>query len=314
MPPKQVVKRKSSDTGGVAPRALSVLSSNFSGPMYHQEQGLRPPFGIYAVSIANVIAAFEDVLPLLQQAHEVDLRSKERAVGWDNDLLKAMQTLLYSLMEHFDDCESILKGFLEPGTKHSEVDEVKNYERGISKYREHIGKVVNHIKHKQGRLRSIALYGPDDFHLGYFVEGPDAEGSLGPAPHIHMNGATAFSYSRDLRLHFHGLYYISEQLSQSIGEIVGFDESSRAIQLDSDSRYLDLGRRISQLPMVVFPNELNIEFPSISIDESEPQFFHLETSLKRRPRGLGDIRSPFQVVTFYQTDGVTRAYRMPYRR
>lgn len=280
--------------------------------MYHQDKGLRAPFGIYAVSINNVLDAFVRVPPNLDQALKSDLTSRRLAVDWDDDLLGAIQGLLYSLMEHLDDCESILKGFLQPGVKHSKVEEVRNYERAISKYRTHIGKVVNHIKHKQGRLRSIAFYEPDKPHLGYFVEGPTENGSLGPAPHIHKGGSTAFSYSRDLRLHLYALYFISEQLCQSIGEIAQFEEANRDIPISNDRRFIELAGRISELPLVVFPDELDMDFPAISIEETASQEYQLVASLKRRPRGLKTVPSPFQVVTFYQTDGVTKAYRMPY--
>lgn len=148
MAPRQVIKRSSSDIGGVVPRALAVLSSRFTSPKYHHDKGLRAPFGIYAVSIDNVIDAFERVPPNLDKALKSDLTFDNLAFGWDDDLLGSIQRLLYSLMEHFDDCESILKGFLRPGVKHSRVKEIRNYESAISKYRTHIGKVVNHIKHK----------------------------------------------------------------------------------------------------------------------------------------------------------------------
>lgn len=146
------------------------------------------------------------------------------------------------------------------------------------------------------------------------MEGPAENGSLGPALHIHKGGSTAFSYSRDLRLHLHALYFISEQLCTSIGGIAEFDETAREIRVSDDKRFVELAGQISELPLIVFPDELDFDFPTILIEETAPREYQLVASLKRRPRGLKTIPRPFQVVTFYQTDGVTSAYRMPYSK
>src|SRR5262245_18275161 len=101
-------------------------------------------------------------------------------------------------MEHMDDCANILKVFYPPSTRIS-TDKTL-FGSGLSKgYRIHIGKLVNHLKHNQGRLRSIIFFNNTDVFPGYFVEGVNAQGALGPADHIHEGGNTAFSFARDLR-------------------------------------------------------------------------------------------------------------------
>lgn len=314
MPPKMLVQRSSKDIGGLAPQAMATLSSRIVGPMYHDRSGLRHPFSIYTVSIVNVLDAAERFLAHLDQAAGSDLTSNDLPVDWDDDLLNALQGLLYAIMEHFDDCENILKGFLPPRAKHSKSPAWKAYASAIDSYRTHIGKVVNHIKHLQGRLRSIALYDKDEPHLGYFVEGPTEVGGLGPSPKIHKGGNTSFSYARDMRLHFHGLYFIAQQLSNAIGSLVNVNEQDREYPLVDDRRFVKFAKRIRDLPMVVFPDEITADFPFVSLVSPEPQTYELTTCMKRYPRGLRTVSSPFNVVTFYETDGVTRAFRMPYSK
>ncbi len=308
------IERSSNQLGGVAPAALAILSSKFGSRLYNSDYGLRHPFGIYTVSLEKVLGSFEELLEVLEKSANHDLTSKKLDVGWDDDLLLGLERLLYSIMEHFDDCESIIKSFLAPGSKHGEVPEVGGYSNAIDAYRTHIGKVVNHIKHKQGRIRSIALYDEIAPHLGYFVEGPSEDESLGPAPLIHPGGNTAFSYARDLRLHMHGLYYTSQQLAKAVASLGAVEDSSSEFELSDDGRFKALASQIQQLDMVVFPDELNKNFPVVTIEAEKTGAYSIRTSLKRQPHGLRTIPSPFRVVIFYQTDGVSRAFRMPYSK
>jgi len=211
-----------------------------------------------------------------------------------------------------DDCESILQCFLPLNTKIAKVPEVRAYLNSIEEYRTHIGKVVNHIKHKQGRIRSIALYLDEAPQLGYFVEGPDKDGSLGPAPHIHAGGGSAFSYARDIRLHIHALYYVSQQLAKAILSIAAIDLSQQSAPLNDDKQSTKLINFIIGLPMVVFPNEINKEFPYIALYEESANLTKLILALKHHPHGLKAIPYSMQIVVFYKTDGISLSYRMPY--
>ncbi len=310
----KAIERSSNQHGGVAPTALVTLSRKFQSQLYNKEYGLRHPFGIYTVSLAKLLDSFEYLLTVIEKSASHDLTSRTLDVGWDDDLLSGLERLLYSIMEHFDDCESILKCFLPPGSKHGQVAEVISYTKAIDSYRTHIGKVVNHIKHKQGRLRSIALYDGNDPHLGYFVEGPSEDESLGPAPLIHSDGNTAFSYARDLRLHMHGFYYISDRLSEATASLGELDDKVSEFDLSTDDRFRALVSEIQDFKMVVFPDELNKNFPSITIETDNAGVSTLRASLKRNPRGLQTVPSLFRIIIFYETDGVTRAFRMPYSR
>lgn len=310
----RLIRRSSIELGGIAPPALATLSGKSRSKLYNHDYGLRHPFGIYTVSLDKLLESFEDLLSELEQSATHDLVSESLDVGWDEALLSGLEKLLYSIMEHFDDCESVLKCFLPPRSKHGQVAQVSGYTTAIDSYRTHIGKAANHLKHKQGRLRSIALYDGSVPHLGYFIEGPAQDGSLGPAPLIHTDGNSAFSYARDLRLHFHGLYFISEELSKAASSLGDIDVKVPEFDLPDDERSRSVASKIADLPMVVFPDEFNKNFPAITLERGDVGELTLLASLKRNPKGLRTVSSPFQIVTFYRTDGVTRAFRMPYSR
>lgn len=258
------------------------------------------------------MGAFEKLLTALESVENIDLSSPKLDPSWNKNLHESLEQFLRNIMDHFDDCESIVKGFIPKGRKRAEVPQISAYNKAIQFYRTHIGKIVNHIKHKQGRIRSIALFKNSSTHLGYFVEGPAENGSLGPAPHIHKGGDTAFSFNRDVRLHFHGLYYVSQQVAKTVSDIGNVDFSTVELEISGDSRYKEIVYRIERLGLFVYTDEARKNFPFVAIETAESGDYSLVTSLKRQPYGLREIQSPYRVVTFYRTDGVTRGFGLPY--
>lgn len=310
---KFTIIRSSNQRGGLNPDAVETLSASFTSRLYHANYHLRHPFGIYNVSLNKILSSFEDVLEALSSATQHDLRSNKLDPKWDKNLLYNLEKLLYTLMEHMDDCESILQCFFPQGTKLNRETVVKAYQSSIDSYRTHVGKVVNHLKHKQGRLRTIGMFVADVPHLGYFVEGLADDGSLGPAPNIHSNGSTALSYSRDIRFHLHGMYYVSSKLSQAVETIAPLNKNNPSYQItDTNARLERIISCIAGLPMIVFPDELRKDFPLFVLDHLPSEGVKMTAYLKRLPHGLRTAPSPAVYITFYKGDGVSRAYRMPY--
>ena len=112
----------------------------------------------------------------------------------------------------------------------------------------------------------------------------------------------------------HGLYYTSQQLAKAVASLGAVDDTSSEFELSDDGRFKALALQIQQLSMVVFPDELNKNFPVVTIEAENTGAYTLRTSLKRQPHGLRTIPSPFRVVIFYQADGVSRAFKMPYSK
>jgi hypothetical protein len=56
--------------------------------------------------------------------------------------------------------------------------------------------------------------------VGYFLEGMQPNGRIGPDCEIHPDGITAISLNRDLRYHFANLYRVGHHLSAAIARTV----------------------------------------------------------------------------------------------
>lgn len=310
---KDSIIRLSTQRGSLNPEAVETLSLEFNLPLHHLEYKLRHPFGIYNVSLGNIFAAFENLLLALAYASEQDIQSNKSASKWSEDLLSSLEKLLYSLMEHMDDCENIIKCFFPVGTKLNQESSVRDYQSSVNSYRTHIGKVVNHLKHNQGRLRSFGMIIDNVPHLGYFVEGLSEDGSLGPAPHIHSGSSTAFSYARDIRFHMYHLYYVSAKLSDTISAISIPDKDKIIHQIGDNSTSLEkILYKITQLPMVVFPDEIKKDFPLISIENMQEVKKFIAT-MKKHPYGISTALPRTLFLTIFKGDGVSRSFRMPYR-
>jgi hypothetical protein len=216
MAEKQPIVRLSADRGGLLPVAMETLSLDFETELFNLEYHLRHPYGIYNNSLSRVFSRFRDFLDQLTNVGRIDVLADKSNTQWNTRLLSSLELLLFSLMEHMDDCENILRCFFSPTINLANENCFKGYQSEVNTYRTHIGKVVNLIKHKQGRLRTIGMITEEAITMGYFVEGVADDGSLGPSQIIHKNGSTAFSFSRNIRYHLYNLFFVSEILSKVI--------------------------------------------------------------------------------------------------
>ena len=135
---------------------------------------------------------------------------------WVAPLLDAQEHFLYSLEEHFDDCYSILDCFFPDRSIRKKNAQVKLFTKRLKPYSDLVGALVNKMKHRNARLRGIILSRGNQIVPGYFLEGVHPDGALGPDLHIHKSpgGLTAFSFFRDLRLHFVELFILQNTLQR----------------------------------------------------------------------------------------------------
>jgi len=298
------------DKYGHSPYAVEKLSSHFSQPLFYQEHNLRHPLGVYNLSLGKIFLRFKDVLrelaPVLQLTQNQDSNFD------DSNLLTHTERLLYALMEHMDDCENILKSFYPKGEDLKKQTAFTNFQKASRDYSNHIGKVVNYLKHQNGRLRSITFFNEHGNCAGYFVEGVGEDGSIGPAPIIHSGGNTAFSYSRDLRFHLYYLYFVSKSLCDSI-DLIRKSENDLDSAIKTNAKDIfDVITLIQALPLTVFPDEYEKEFPKIAFENSQDGSLVLILQMKHYPHGLKPIKPSSKVQILLKGDGVSRSFRLPY--
>jgi hypothetical protein len=206
-------------------------------------------------------------------------------------------------MEHYDDTKTILN------TVGIGKAAFKGFQSDVRRHRDHIGKVVNKIKHEQGRLRFVQAEKGGDKVSGYYVEAPFAGGTgLGPSELIHPpDGRTAFSYNRDIRYHVAELVGTSEALARAIATATPSGGAGAPTAIAALTR-LPVLERVARLEPTIFPDEGAMPWPSV-IDVGADGFEIERASATEAPSPLV---GPFQVHASMRGDGVTRTFRLPY--
>lgn len=305
--------------GSYLPEAKQTLLLSSDAPLYHTAYGLRHPLAIYNVSYSAVLNNFNKIITTLAQvAKEKPFLITAKKDGNKEilyNLLVNQKDLLYSLMEHLDDCENILLCFFSSKSIRNKNIHVKSYRKATEEYRDYIGKVVNYLKHEQGRLRPITFYS-DEFSLpGYYVEGPISENVLGPVEKIHPGGSGAFSFARDLRYNFFHFYAISKHLSTAIRGLLSSEHAPNPSGEEaSDKSVLEIASGISSLPLVFYPDEVLQPIPNVTtVQDNMPGITIIltypdnETKVDVPPKGT-------KIFVEFRGDGVTRSFRLPYRK
>jgi hypothetical protein len=291
------------------PKAVHSLESCDSVPLFHEKYGVWHPRASYNVSLSTIASRISTVLKALTELHSLRLYLDPRNQNWEIPILEATDHMLDALMEHFDDCNKILKSlFPDPESKECKKT-FKQFKEDIQPYRDHVGKVVNFIKHNQGCLRIIIFYWETGIAPGYFVEGPIAGGGIGPSPLIHPNSNTAFSFNYDLSFHICNIYVVSDRLSRLMetidSRLAPIDPKKATEEIKSDWKEMIVS--VSGLPHIYFPDEIRKPIPLVSI---MPTKIIIEyPSLRAKPKVIPN-RTRIQVN--YRGDGITKTFKLPY--
>jgi hypothetical protein len=261
----------------------------------------RPPLGVYNTSVSQVANRLRRLLNTLE-ARPVGLRApaasdRHASSVWEDDLLERTDAFLDSVMEHFDDAETILGAISAPSPVR------KQYDQDVKRYRDLIGTVVNHIKHHQNRLRLVEAEQGGRILTGYYVEAPQAGGTtVGPSTVVHPSNG-AFSYNRDLRLNAVGLVGVSAALARAVESVSGATLAVGGAYEPSNEL-----RRVAQLDRLAFRDEAAKPWPAV-IDLGTGKFRVTGDSADEEP---DQFSGSFGLYVSMRGDGVTRAFRVPY--
>lgn len=293
----------------VAPRATTALEAAKEFPTFQTRLKLRHPLAIYNISISQVVARFSTTLKSYKQLSLPFSTSKEQEER-SAAFLDALDALLDSLLEHIDDCNNVIRCFFESDSDTSYKRIYTQFKSSIRPYRDHIGKVVNKIKHEQGRLRPISFSWPGGSSYGYFVEGANHEGAVGPDEDIHEGGNTAFSVARDFRFHLCGIYYVGTHLAQAVYEASGIGTNHRHVCAQGTEGLAELIQEISAIPPIFFPDEIKKLIPSVKVSTRSGALI----ACGKLHHEKVTILPSAKVQVNFVGDGVTKTFRMPYFR
>ncbi len=255
------------------------------------------------------------------------------------------KNLLSALQSHIDDCYSILKVIHPYDKKFQQLSaadwlkEVKHpaykqFRGAIDNYRESFALIYNKIKHHGGKLRPIIMYsrehgivartvekGIQTFPknariIGYFLEGMQPNGRIGPDCDVHLDGRTAISLNCDLRYHFANVYRVGHHLNaaivKTIRELHKID-LPRNLNVKNTTSHYDLesiAERVSKLSPLFFENEFSKKTPDIKFHRhNENVDLILEFPGSQYMTWKGEV----MIYSTIQVDAVCPYYQLPYK-
>jgi hypothetical protein len=211
--------------GTFRPEAVNFLGNIPDKALFHVQHGLRHPESLYQFSLDKVAATFKRVAEAyLSKTQEY---RDQRSGAFDlTDLLNYQEAFLHAAREHLDDCYLILQTLVDPTStqKRSRFAEeyvIENRLAGAKAFQQSMEshkktfRILNKLKHRQGRLRGVSIWTGAGAHIGYFLEELDSEGRLGPSAEIHPDQG-AISFARDLPWQIFNIYRCSNRLVEAI--------------------------------------------------------------------------------------------------
>jgi hypothetical protein len=311
-----VITRSITEHGSFAPTAVNYLRNIPEQYLFYKVQGLRHPAGTYSVSLGKVGEAFNKVAEeYLRKTDE--LRYANGAPHDVTKLLELQDQFLHALQEHLDDYYLILKAFINPATalKHPIFNEkyvlenklpgAKTFQTSIEGFRTR-NQITNHLKHQQGRLRSVAVWPPAAAHLGYFLEEPDKGGVIAPSKSIHPDQG-AFSFASDLPRRMFDVYTGSESLVNAVRKVLNALHGGELVfsKDQRESVWDAVAYNASKIPVAVFPKEAPKGIATYRLEGDSKLIITYPEKLKISfPR-------PLKASTETKGDGYSTSFKFP---
>lgn len=222
--------------GSLRPRAENLIRAIPPNLLHHVAHGLKHPLTVYQASLLRTQTAWLKVFPLLEKLRfEVMCKIELKHYA---ETLETYEALLYRLNEHIDAAHEVLRALREPTGKEyrthgdflgaTKLPGFRAFQDVIHKgYRnKHVGVIVNEMKHASAQLRAVCGNTEGPVVMGYFLDGPHSSEAIGPNRKLHEKHGhleTAFSFSRDMLIHFWWIYQVSEALCRCIQATLQLD-------------------------------------------------------------------------------------------
>lgn len=262
--------------------------------------GLRHPIGIYNVSLTSVVNSFASALDAVDVHLKIAYDSDERKDS-SAHLIQSLDQLLDAVVEHFADVRSIVRVFFDGAGERAWRSALRQFDETVRSARDFSAVQVNQIKHSQARVRLIHVTSWSIPTAGYFIEGVDGNGALGPNPVVH-HGNTAYSFARAFRTLLCSVYFLARALPHALHRKA---DSSNSAHETGFGQLFSLFERMASYDRHVFWDEISncpdiIDRPTAIVVDTQASGHWL------LPPATGKIELEFG------GDGVTRNFRMPY--
>jgi len=311
------IKRNLSVDGTFSPKAVNFLGQVPDECLFFLEHKLRHPESIYSLSLERVGEAFTKVAQAFLAKME-EYQTSTSGPFEIQDLLKRQEDFLHALQEHLDDCYLILKTLVNPASAsrspifadkyvvENRLPGARYFQEAMIDYKKTL-RIVNKLKHQQGRLKGIAIWPGGGAHLGYILEEPDDLGNLSPSRDIHPDQG-CISFSRDLAWHLFNVYVCSEKLVEAVGRAL---KALYRIDLSSkpgkhDSKWAVVVSLACKIPPALFPKEVKSHTATFRVS---PDGQVLTIKFPERVK----LVLPPQIKATFSTvgDGHSRSFKVP---
>jgi len=313
---KLLKPRFSIDTGKHAPpslEAVPVLAATTTEGCHHLSRGLRPPLGIYNVSVGRLCDKVSRLCERLE--HFFEAKPTQEKMSANEDLLQEVMDYLeltfYAAAEHVDDIDSIASGFFPNSALRDRNQSYKALSKSLKARKRFLSSVANFIKHQQARLRLFSLefaHGGHQMMLyGYFIEGV-ANGEVGPNSTFHTQ-QEVFSITTLAWEAITFLLECSRDLADFIREVGNPFVGPVRIGNDPMSRPTIAA---AKLPLYTFGEVHPFERCTLVLVHSDEHPESIESklygSISKRWQLSGDATFG-QFSSYFSGDGVTKTFR-----
>jgi len=300
---------------GFVPEVVGYLASIKEFEYSYKDYNLRHPGAIFNLATKYVVEDFLELLKDLEENQKNYSRGK-------SDLGKKFRNLINDFFKFRDSCYEILVGCCkkhEPPFEKQflwrwlEINKYKSQKEFFDKTKEEVEffeRIYNKLKHTSNTIQPVDFYIKNSSIMGFYVEGVDNEGSIGPDENIHprFHGQnTGYSYNFILNLLYYILYKISDVLKETVIthfkvvykiDLLFNSEYSKS----NDKYWRELYERMNRLPKAYFPNEFRKGIYRFK-DEGNKLIF---VNTLAEPTNLNN----WEWDTYGSGDGFTRSYRI----
>lgn len=265
-------------------------------------EGLRHPLAIHSLSLSETLNAARALLDALAECEPFSGEEAARRVLGSKEVTEFTRRFLLANAEHIDACEKVLGCYFAGNvdvTRRAKID----LRKSLGTYGKHVLVQANHIKHRHSIVRNTVLYGTALASPGYYLESGLGEQLIGPDPIVHWNGASAFSYARELRLFVCGLLFVSRCVRSILERYRG---KLVLAEPDENAAFRSVARRVSEFCAIMFPDEVDADYPDVRVSDNKAT---ISIGSIRAPRiPYGDIR----FTTQCGGDGMSNTFKLPY--
>jgi len=195
------------------PSAIERYLDCFQGQSFEG----RHPIGIYSRALQNIVGVFNRLLDALPTAETLSSKAavpntEDRDPSATQSVEKLVADLFLATEAFLVDLTFIVSAFAKLHGDPAFTQLTKNYASRMKTAREFIALPANKIKHEQSNVVLIRV----NSILGFYVDGVDKDGALGPHLQVHPEGDPAFSFNRAIRQVLASLIYASDVVVETL--------------------------------------------------------------------------------------------------